>query len=66
MMFKIPIPEVLKKRKKSVSTLPDELEYFRLVPLPLLHPLFHGCDDGVGLILGSVFGRLFSSPCETH
>jgi hypothetical protein len=57
---------MLTKEIKDHLNIPDELENFRLIPLSLLHPFLHGSNDGVGLIFGAVFGRLFSSPCETH
>jgi len=44
--------------------LPDELEYFRFLLLPLLHPIFHGLYDRVSLIFSSVFRALLGSACK--
>ena len=44
---------------------PDEFEDFRLVPLPDLHPVLHGHDDILGLVLSSVLGALLSGTCTS-
>ena len=42
----------------AVSALPCQLEDFWPVANPGLHPLLHGDDDGVGLVVGAVLGAL--------
>ena len=49
-------------RLNELAPLPCELEYFWPVADPGLHPLLHGDDDGVGLVVGAVLGALLGGP----
>jgi hypothetical protein len=44
--------------------LPDELKDLWLVGDPDFHPLLHGDDDGVGLVVGPVFSALLRRTCK--
>lgn len=41
--------------------LPDEIEDFRFVPFPDLHPVLHGHNDVLSAVLSAVLGALLSS-----
>lgn len=45
-----------------VEHLLDDFEDLWAVLLPDLHPLLHGHDDVLGLVLSSVFGAFLHSP----
>lgn len=45
-----------------VEHLQDDLEDLWTVLLPDLHPLLHGHDDILGLVLSSVLGALLHGP----
>ena len=40
----------------DICDLPDQIKDLGLLLLPVLHPLLHGDDDGVGLVIRSVLG----------
>lgn len=49
--------------QKSISIVPDELEYFRFLPLSLFHDFLHCRDDTICLVLCAVFATLLSRSC---
>lgn len=56
-----------KRRKRyAKKDSPDQLEDLRLLPFPLLHSLFHGCDDAVRFILRPVLRALLSRSWENE
>lgn len=56
----------IKQGNVTIWKIPDKFKDLGHISFSLLHSFFHSCDDGVSLILGPMFGRLFRSPCETH
>lgn len=44
--------------------LADKLKDLRLVPLPDLHPVFHGHDDVLRAVLSAVLGAFLRGTCN--